>query len=194
MENVAEYFDRKAAAWDQMERNTKTPVQPAAALMAGVGQGARVLDVGSGLGVMVPVYLQLGAGSVLCVDVSEEMTARASERWAECPEVRCLAGDAAALDMPGQFDAVVVYNAYPHIMEREAFVRNMHGLLADGGRFVVAHGAGKDVINSHHDAVAAGVSLGLRAASEEAQAWEALFDIDALVDTPAFYAFAGSKK
>ncbi|MBE6473805.1 MAG: methyltransferase domain-containing protein [Coriobacteriaceae bacterium] len=194
MDNVAEYFDRKAQTWCEMERNTTSPVQPAVALMAGVGQGARVLDVGSGLGVMVPIYLQLGAGSILCVDVSEEMTARASERWAERPQVKCLAADASALDMPGQFDAVVVYNAYPHIMDREAFVRNMHSLLADGGRFVVAHGAGKDVINSHHDAVAAGVSLGLKEASEEAQAWEGLFDIDAVVDTPAFFSFAGSKK
>lgn len=194
MGNVAEYFDLKASTWHLMEQNTTSPVQPAVALMAGVAPGARVLDVGSGLGVMVPVYLQLGAGSILCVDVSEEMTARASERWAERPEVRCLAADAAALDMPGRFDAVVVYNAYPHIMDREVFVPGIHGLLADGGRFVVAHGAGKEIINAHHDAVAAGVSLGLRPAEEEARAWEPLFSIDAVVDTPSFFAFAGCKK
>lgn len=194
MDKVAEYFDLKAPTWEQMEQNTKSPVQPAVALMAGVSANARVLDVGCGLGVMVPVYLELEAKSVLCVDVSEEMIALARERWAAYPQIECLAIDAAALDRPGAFDAVVVYNAYPHIMNRDAFISNIHKLLADGGRFVVAHGAGKDIINSHHDAVAAGVSLGLKAASEEAEPWSELFDIDVVVDTPAFYAFAGRKK
>ena len=70
MGNVAEYFDEKASTWAEMERCTKSSVQPAVARMAGVGSGTRVLDVGCGLGVMVPVYLELGAGSVLGADVS----------------------------------------------------------------------------------------------------------------------------
>lgn len=194
MGNVAEYFNAKADGWAEMENSTKSRVQPAVALMAGVGPGSRVLDVGCGLGVMVPVYLDLGAARVLCIDVSERMIELARERWADCPEIECQVADAAQLDAPGQFDAVVIYNAYPHIMDRAALVANVHAMLADGGRFVVAHGSGKDEINSHHAAVAAGVSLGLRAAAEEAAGWDELFTIDAVVDTPSFYAFSGCKK
>ena len=193
MDKVAEYFDEKASDWAEMERCTRSSVQPAVARLAGVGTGARVLDVGCGLGVMIPIYLDMGAASVLGVDVSRNMVELASARWSGQPRVEFRAVDAAKLDAPGDFDSVVIYNAYPHIMDRDALVANVHALLAEGGRFVVAHGAGKDTINSHHDAVAAGVSLGLRAAAEEARAWAGLFEIDAVVDTPAFYAFAGRK-
>ena len=194
MDKVADYFDDKADGWAEMENSTRSCVQPAVAATAGVVPGSRVLDVGCGLGVMVPVYQERGATHVLCIDVSEKMIELARERWSSCPEIECQVADVVSLDAPGQFDAVVIYNAYPHIMDREALVSNVYSLLADGGRFVVAHGSGKDEINSHHAAVAAGVSLGLRPAAEEAAAWEGLFVVDAVVDTPLFFAFSGYKR
>lgn len=193
MSDVASYFDEKADSWLKMEESTKSPVQPAVAIMAGVGEGSRVLDLGCGLGVMMPVYRELGVERVVGVDVSEKMIELARERWAGEPWVEFIAADAAELTLDEQFDAVVIYNAYPHFMNRPALVGACWRQLADGGRFVVAHGAGRQRINSHHDAVAAGVSLGLASAREESAAWEGPFSIDALVDTPDFYAFAGAK-
>ena len=194
MSNVASYFDERADTWTEMERHTKSPVQAAVAIMAGVHEGSRVLDLGCGLGVMMPVYKQLGATRVLGVDISEKMIANARERWSDDQVIDFLAADAATLELDERFDSIVIYNAYPHFMDRPALVSTCHQLLADGGRFVVAHGTGKDGINSHHHAVAAGVSLGLEPASKEAATWEDLFAIDAVVDTPGFYAFAGSKR
>lgn len=194
MGNVATYFDERASSWIKMEEHTKSPMQPAVAVMAGVGIESRVLDLGCGLGVMMPIYQQLGVARAVGVDVSEAMVKLARERWADDPRFEFIAADAAELDLDERFDSIVIYNAYPHFMDRPALVRTCHRLLADGGRFVVAHGAGKDHINSHHDAVAAGVSLGLKSAREESTAWEGLFDINALVDTPGFYAFAGQKR
>lgn len=193
MNDVASYFDERAESWLAMEEHTKSLVQPAVAIMAGVGEGSRVLDLGCGLGVMMPVYRQLGAARVLGVDVSGKMIELARERWAGEPWIGFLAADAAELDIDERFDAVVIYNAYPHFMNRPALVGTCHRLLAGNGRFVVAHGTGKDDINSHHEAVAAGVSLGLASAREESAAWEGMFEIDALVDTPGFYAFSGKK-
>lgn len=193
-EKVARYFDDRAAEWELMERSTSSPLQPAVALMAGAGEGAAVLDVGSGLGVMVPAYLDAGVQRVLGVDVSPEMAARANGCWAHCPQVEFLAADIAHLETDERFDAVVIYNAYPHLMEREALVANCARLLREGGRFIVAHSTSRQAINSHHEAVAAGVSLGLQPAAREAEAWEGPFAIDVLVDTPAFYAFGGAKR
>ncbi len=193
MNTVAAYFDNRADSWHMAELQTKSPMQPAVAIMAGVGKGSRVLDLGCGLGVMMPIYGQLQVDYALGVDLSEKMIERARKRWVDEPWADFLAADAAQLQLEQRFDAVVIYNAYPHFMNRPALVKTCHDLLVDNGRFVVAHGAGKDVINSHHDAVAAGVSLGLKSAHEESAVWEELFEIDALVDTPGFYAFAGKK-
>ena len=99
-----------------------------------------------------------------------------------------------SLDEGERFDAVVIYNAYPHFFEKAALVEKVYRLVKTDGRFVVAHGSGRDVINRHHEAVAAGVSCGLRAASEESALWADKFEIEALVDTPGFYAFSGVRR
>ncbi|MBR3181825.1 MAG: hypothetical protein IKF56_04210 [Eggerthellaceae bacterium] len=56
MNKVATYFDERADSWIKMETHTKSPMQPAVAVMAGVGLESRVLDLGCGLGVIMPVY------------------------------------------------------------------------------------------------------------------------------------------
>lgn len=192
MSGIARYFDERADGWLAMEEHTKSPVQPAVALMAGIHEGSRVLDLGCGLGVMMPVYEQLGVARAVGVDVSSRMIDIARKRWADHPEFEFIVGDGAALQLPESFDAVVIYNAYPHFMDRIGLVESCRSLLAEGGRFVVAHGTGRDGINAHHDAVAAGVSLGLQGPAEESAVWESAFLIDALIDTPDFYGFAGA--
>lgn len=193
---IADYFDARAPQWLQMEEHTQSPLQPAVAALAGVREGARVLDLGCGLGVMVPTYLQIGVAHVLGVDVSQVMIDLAKERWVQYPQIEFVANDAATMDLVERretFDSVVIYNAYPHFMNRTALVENCARALRSGGRFVVAHSTGRAEINMHHEAVAAGVSKSLEPAVDEAKVWETHFTIDALVDTPEFFAFAGSK-
>ena len=194
MDQVAAYFDEKASVWEKKENHTKSPVQAAVAVMAGVAEGSRVLDLGCGLGVMIPVYRQLGAEYIMGVDISQKMVRKAQERWADYPNIEFDAIDACELTGESRFDSIVIYNAYPHFMNRPTLVETCARLLAKKGRFCVAHGTGKDGINSHHEAVASGVSLGLQEAREESAIWQGLFEIDAIVDTPGFYAFAGQLK
>ena len=143
---------------------------------------------------MIPFYLAAQAGKIVAVDVSEKMVERAREKFGNEPSVELRASDALSLDEGERFDAVVIYNAYPHFFEKAALVEKVYRLVKTGGRFVVAHGSGRDVINRHHEAVAAGVSCGLRAASEESALWADKFEIEALVDTPGFYAFSGVRR
>ena len=194
VDTVAAYFDEKASMWEEMEKHTKSTVQAAVAVMAGVVEGSRVLDLGCGLGVMIPVYLQLDAAHILGVDISQKMIRKAQERWADYPNIEFDAIDACMLTGESRFDSIVIYNAYPHFMNRPALVETCARLLVKEGRFCIAHGTGRNGINSHHDAVAAGVSLGLKKAREESAIWQKLFEIDAIVDTPGFYAFAGQLK
>ena len=156
--------------------------------------GDSVLDLGCGTGVMIPFYLAAQAGKIVAVDVSEKMVERAREKFGNEPSVELRASDALSLDEGERFDAVVIYNAYPHIFEKTALVEKVYRLVKTDGRFAVAHGSGRDVINRHHEAVAAGVSCGLRAASEESALWADKFEIEALVDTPGFYAFSGVRR
>lgn len=197
LETIASYFDARAEGWETNEPPEEAALRLTVARMAGVNEGSAVLDLGSGQGVMMASYLELGASHILGVDISSAMVDQGRKRWAAYPGIEFLVADAATMDVPGfqkAFDAVVIYNAYPHFMDRRALVANCARLLRDGGRFIVAHGAGREAINAHHEAVAAGVSLGLEAPEMEAVPWEETFVIDGMVDTPAFYAFCGFKR
>ena len=119
------------------------------------------------------------------------MVENARNNFADDPAVDFVASDALELDEANQFDEVVIYNAYPHFFDKPALAKKVYRLLKPGGRFAVAHGSGKDEINGHHQAHAAGVSSGLGPVREESAVWEGLFQLESLVDTPGFYAFSG---
>ena len=194
MDEIAAYFDERADSWDESGCSGESRVQGAVLSLVDLKPGDSVLDLGCGTGVMIPFYLAAQAGKIVAVDVSEKMVERAREKFGGEPSVELRASDALSLDEGERFDAAVIYNAYPHFPDKLALVEKVYRLLKPGGRFVVAHGSGKDAINRHHEAVAAGVSCGLRAASEESVLWADKFEIEALVDTPGFYAFSGVRR
>ncbi len=194
MDEIAAYFDERADSWDESGCSGESSVQGAVLSLVDLKPGDTVLDLGCGTGVMVPFYLTAKAGKIVAVDVSEKMVERAREKFGGEPSVELRASDALSLDEGERFDAAVIYNAYPHFPDKLALVEKVYRLLKPSGRFVVAHGSGKDAINRHHEAVAAGVSCGLRAASEESALWADKFEIEALVDTPGFYAFSGVRR
>lgn len=194
MDEIAAYFNERAGKWDENGCSGESRVQGAVLSLVDLKPGDSVLDLGCGTGVMIPFYLASQAGKIVAVDVSEKMVERAREKFGHEPSVELRASDALSLDEGERFDAVVIYNAYPHFFEKAALVEKVYHLVKTGGHFVVAHGSGKDVINRHHEAVAAGVSCGLRAASEESVLWANKFKIEALVDTPGFYAFSGVRR
>lgn len=194
MDEIAAYFDERADSWDESGCSGESRVQGAVLSLVDLKPGDTVLDLGCGTGVMVPFYLAAKAGKIVAVDVSEKMVERAREKFGGEPSVELRASDALSLDEGERFDAAVIYNAYPHFPDKLALVEKVYRMLKPSGRFIVAHGSGKDAINRHHEAVAAGVSCGLRAASEESVLWADKFEIEALVDTPGFYAFSGVRR
>lgn len=191
---VASYFDERAGKWDESGCSGESRVQNAVLSLVNLKPGDSVLDLGCGTGVMVPCYIAAKAGRIVAVDVSEKMIAQAKRKFEGEPAVEFHICDALDLPENERFDAVIIYNAYPHFSEKKALVEKVYRLLKPEGRFAVAHGIGRAAINQHHEAVAAGVSSGLGPANEEAALWSKKFNIEALVDTPGFYAFSGVRK
>lgn len=189
---MAAYFSALAPTWDDTAR--ASPVQPAVVRIAGVGPGSRVLDLGCGTGIMAPFYLDAGAREVVALDVAPGMIARAQEKFADEPRVDFRCADALSFEDEEGFDAVVVYNAYPHFLDRAALAAKVAALLRPGGRFTVAHGMGRPVLAVHHARVPATVTSELLPAADEAVWWRPHFDLDTLVDAPAFYCLAGTVK
>lgn len=192
---IGAYFDERAADWNVQAEPAGTKHLMIAQL-AGVHEGSRVLDVGCGTGIMEHAYLDLGASSIVALDVSEKMLEYARETFSSIPQerLRFECQDVIGYETDEPFDTVVIYNAYPHILDKEALVGATASLLVPDGRFLVAHGMNRTTLNAHHANVPADVTSDLLPAQEAALDWQDAFDIDMMADTPFTYFFGGAKR
>ena len=192
---IGAYFDERAATWNEQAE----PVGPKhlmIAQLAGVREGSRVLDVGCGTGIMERAYLELGVASIVGLDLSEAMLACARASFSGVPAERLRFECHDILDFTSNepFDVVVIYNAYPHILDKEALVEATASLLVPGGRFLVAHGMSRETLNAHHANVPHDVTSDLLPAQEALRIWQDAFAVDMMADTSFTYFFGGSKR
>ncbi|MBO7744561.1 class I SAM-dependent methyltransferase [Paenibacillus sp. MWE-103] len=98
--------------------------------------GKRVLDIGCGFGWHCRYAREQGAASVVGIDISENMLARARE-MTDDPAIAYRRLAIEDLDYPdGAFDVVVSSLALHYIERFDDVCRTVHRLLAAGGSFV----------------------------------------------------------
>jgi SAM-dependent methyltransferase len=111
-----------------------------------VRPGARVLDVGCGVGRWSRLLAARGA-HVTGIDLSPTMIAQAKHRAARAGlthQCRFIRQDLAALDAGSRFDLVLGVTVLQHILDADALrsaVQRMTDHLADGGRMVLLEAA-----------------------------------------------------
>jgi SAM-dependent methyltransferase len=112
--------------------------------LAGLRPGERVLDVGSGTGVLLPYILKQEPSRVVACDLSQEMLAVLKKRF---PQVETALGDITRLDLPaGSFDCAFLNAVFPNLPEKPAALANLARLLASGGRMVISHPEGREFV------------------------------------------------
>ena len=192
-QKIADFFDRCASWWDaDMVRNEEV----IAKILdnGGVKEGVHVLDVACGTGVMIPYYLRREVASVTAIDISPEMAKIASRKFADQPEVQVICGDVETTEFDGLFDRVVVYNAFPHFPDPRRLIKTLSGLLKEGGRLTIAHGASREQIDNHHKGAASKVSNGLMHAESLKQLFTPYFDVEIVISNDSMYQVTGVKK
>jgi len=102
---------------------------------ARVGEGSRILDVGTGAGDAAGRAVERGAQAT-GVDVAAAMLEIASRRHPDASFVQASAADLPFAD--GSFDAVVGNNVIQHVGEPERAAREMERVLAHGGRIALS--------------------------------------------------------
>jgi len=152
-EDAASY-DGVADAFDRFSERFSSPLAQRLLDAAQVGPADRVLDVGTGTGVVaLQAAARLAAASrVVGIDISEEMLATARAKAARLPyadriELRRL--DVQALDLAdASFDVVVSLFALHHLPDPAGAFRQMYRVLRPGGRLAVAFGAGPPLLST----------------------------------------------
>ncbi len=138
----AEFKTRQREAWKHFLplEMFSTPVAAHTVSFAGVRAGERVLDVGTGTGVVAITARREGA-KVTGLDLTPELLARARENaaLAELDDIAWKEGDAEAIPFPdGAFDVVVSQFAHMFAPRPEVAIGEMLRVLRPGGRIAFA--------------------------------------------------------
>lgn len=187
---VIEFFDHCAAFWDAEMVRSEEAIR-AILDNGGVRAGIDVLDVACGTGVLFPDYFSRGVRSLTGIDISPEMVKRAQAKF---PGVEVICADVETFPFKRRFDAVMVYNAFPHFPDPERLIEVLAGLTRPGGRLSVAHGMSRALLLSHHAGAASGVSLDLPEAEKLAPLFSPWFDVDVVISDTRMYQVAGTRK
>ena len=189
-QEVAAFFDRCAPWWDaDMVRNED--IISKILDNGGIRQDIHVLDVACGTGVLFPDYLNRGVASLTGIDISPEMVKIAQSKF---PQAKVLCGDVEEVKFDREFDAIMVYNAFPHFPDPARLIEVLAGLVRPGGRLSVAHGMSRAALQQHHAGRAAQVSIDLIHEQELADLMYPYFDVDVIISDDRMYQVAGVRR
>lgn len=191
--DVIEFFDQCAPTWDA--GMIKSDVIIGKILdNAEITAGMDILDVACGTGVMFDYYLERGVNSVTGIDISPEMAKIAAGKYENESRIQVICGDVEEAAFDRKFDVIVVYNAFPHFPDPRRLIKTLSGLLKEGGRLTVAHGASREAIDNHHQGAASKVSNGLMSADSLKKLFEPYLQVEIVISNDRMYQVSGVKR
>ena len=191
--DIIAYFDSRAEFWDAEMIKSDEKIE----LIldnAGIASGMDILDVACGTGVMFPYYLKRGVGSITGIDISPKMAQISAEKFADESVINVICGDVEEVDFHRSFDAIIIYNAFPHFPDPKRLIASLCSHLKPGGVLTVAHGASRETIDSHHKGPAGKVSVGLMEAEELKKIFEKSLHVKTVISNDKMYQVCGVKR
>ena len=154
MSNRREFFNTAAVTWDERYQNQEltdflsklVPTFP-------LKRGQRVLDVGTGTGILIPFLLEAvgSTGHVTAIDFAEKMVEACKAKYANLPNVNIAVQQVENLDFPPEtFDAVTCFGLFPHLENKQKALSQMNRVLKPGGKLIIAHALSSNELRAHH--------------------------------------------
>ncbi|MBY0360019.1 MAG: class I SAM-dependent methyltransferase [Candidatus Obscuribacterales bacterium] len=113
---------------------------------AALRKSMQVLDVATGVGVLIPYFLKAGIepSSILGVDLSAEMLSEAKKNY---PDVGFWQGDILEYPLSGSpFDAVFLNACFGNFFDQFAVLKHCRALLSATGKIVISHPLGNSFV------------------------------------------------
>ncbi|KJR46633.1 SAM-dependent methyltransferase [Desulfosporosinus sp. I2] len=192
-----DYFDEKAAKWDTLIHDEVINRLQDMVRELALSRGSKVLDLGTGTGVLVPMLIEAvgPSGVVVAIDFAPQMLAEAKKKY-QWPNLEFLEGDAEDIPLADQaVDEVVCNSAFPHFDDLKRAANEMARVLRSGGRVSVFHPHSRVYINDLHVSLGGAVRNCLIPEEKVMHAIfsEAGFENITLEDMPQRYLLSGRK-
>ncbi len=190
--DVIVYFDGLAESWDTNIIKIQSKIDKILDV-ADVTEGKTVLDVACGTGVLIPDYISRKVKECVAVDISQKMIETAKKKYDGYENIEFLCADAENLNFTDKFDCAVIYNAFPHFVDRGLLFKSLSKCLKDNGRITVAHSMSREALIKHHSGSAESVSTILPETDEMAELMKTCFDVDFKISTEEIYIVSAKK-
>jgi len=181
---MADYFDSLAPEWGN--RPSKYGIREKLTAMMKLPPGSVIADIGCGKGVMFDHLLRTNPAKLIAVDISGEMLRSAQNLFSDS-RIEYINEDFFDARLP-MIDAAVLFNSYPHFLDKGALAQKLAQVINGGGMLVIAHSRGKSEINGGHQGEGvAELSAPLEDAEAEADKFGRYFKPDVLIDNDEIY-------
>jgi ubiquinone/menaquinone biosynthesis C-methylase UbiE len=111
---------------------------------SGLKAGEKVLDVGTGTGILIGYILKYRPSEIHACDLAENMLERVKQKF---PRVITHLYDVKDLPLPDDaLDVVFINGCFSNILDKSKSLRNLHRLLRKQGRLVISHPLGRSFI------------------------------------------------
>ena len=155
------YFNKAAGTWDERFYTPELATFLEELVPSfNLQPGQKILDVGTGTGMLVPFLLQAIAphGAITAVDYAEKMVQRCRSKYAHITNVTVELQDVEELTLPSDsFDAVTCFGLFPHLYQKEQALHHMYRVLKSKGKLIIAHALSSAEIKVHHNRVSSPV-------------------------------------
>lgn len=145
--NNREFFNNLAYKWDEMCHHDDKKVRKIIDL-AEVKANSKILDIGTGTGILISYLLEKSPSKLVGVDISENMIEVAKEKYKD-RDVEFVATDIMEFN-EDKYDYIFIYSAYPHFKDKEGLFNHLEKLLNVNGKVIIAHSQSRDKINHVH--------------------------------------------
>lgn len=183
-----EFFNELSKTWDST--NTASTSVLFDNLL--INEGDKVLDVACGTGVLTKGIYSRCKCKVTGIDISEEMLERAVINN-EGVDVEYINESFYNYTSDG-YDIIIIYNAFPHFIDLDAFKEAVYRNLKSGGKFIICHSLSREELNMHHSPLTKDISRDLIEVKKEADFFKDLFIIDTAKEDDQSFVILGHKK
>ena len=151
MDNEQLFFDQLAPQWDDIRLLDPAKIEHLVS-MIGFCQGDRILDTGCGTGVLIPFAREVigNTGHITAVDFSPKMIEQAVHKHKGITGIDFVACDIMDYMSESRFDKIICFNFFPHVADKQAFLKKMGDMLVAEGVLVIMHDISRDTVNGIH--------------------------------------------
>ncbi len=148
------FFENRAKSWNDEDTSEKINRLESIFKTIPLKQNNRILDIGAGTGILIPVLLeQMNPSAELFeLDFSREMMRHNYRYWhGFSNRIFHVTANAALLPIPDEsIDFIIAFAVYPHIQNKIQAISEWRRVLLPAGKLLVLHLMGSTFLNRMH--------------------------------------------